>query len=611
MKLRTAILLAMLGVLVTLVGATVVVLSLRLERDATEQRVAALARAGAVYTDLHALRQSLYRSETLTVAQEPRLKAVLGTAEIDRATIVDVAGEMQKSGGADLFVLLDADGHLLVDTAAPAESGHDLTAQPVVRAALLDGEAGGVWTQAQRVYQVHARRLGFGDDIVGVLILGHLDDERVVETVRRQTGSGAVLVLDGGVVGEALADPALADVAGELSDPALAPALAAIAGELGDAVEERRLLGQRLLLRAVAVPGYAGERALRCVLVESLDVALATGKVLRLWIYGVAALTLLGAAIVAWLLARRISRPVDRLVEFTGDIAAGRLDVRAPLRGPIEVQALAVALNQMASDLAASREHMAARQRLERELEIAANIQTSILPRDRSAPGVELDARMRPASEVGGDYYDILPVADGCWLGIGDVAGHGLTAGIVMLMVQSLIAVLVQERPDARPAQLIPALNAMLYKNIRGRLAQDDHVTLTLLRVFTDGRVYFAGAHEDIIVCRAADGRCERVETPGTWLGVVPEVAAGMPDSQLRLQPGDLMLLYSDGATEAMNATREQYGPDRLGAALAAVRERSVAEICDHLLAEVIAWTAVQRDDITLLVMRHRGVDRS
>ena len=197
-------------------------------------------------------------------------------------------------------------------------------------------------------------------------------------------------------------------------------------------------------------------------------------------------------------------------------------------------------------------------------------IQTSILPRERAAPGLELDARMQPASEVGGDYYDILPVADGCWLGIGDVAGHGLTAGLVMLMVQSLIAVLVQERPDARPSQLIPALNAMLYKNIRDRLAQDEHVTLTLLRVFVDGRVFFAGAHEDIVICRAESGACELVETPGTWLGVVPDVGPGMPDSQLQLRPGDLMLLYSDGVTEAMNAARQQYGLQRLSAALAA-----------------------------------------
>lgn len=594
MRLRSTILLGVLGVLIALVVATVLVISLRLEGDARRQIVADLERAGTVFTDLNALRRSLHRSETQTVAQEPRLKAVLGTSDIDRATIVDVADEMQKAGGADLFLLLDARGRLLVDTAEPTAVDLDLTGQPVVRAALADGEASGVWTQAQQVLEVHARRLGFGDDVVGVLILGHRSDDALARTIARQTGTGVVLVLDGAVVHHAV-------------DVGLAEAVAGVSDELGEGVEERALLGERFLLRRVPAPGYLGERALAWVFVESLDAALATSRQLRAWVWGLAGLALLVAAALVWGIARRISRPVDALVEFTRSIAEGRLDARAPVEGPVEVRALGAAMNRMAGELAASRVQLAATERLERELEIARKIQTSILPRERAAPGLELDARMQPASEVGGDYYDILPVADGCWLGIGDVAGHGLTAGLVMLMVQSLIAVLVQERPDARPSQLIPALNAMLYKNIRDRLAQDEHVTLTLLRVFVDGRVFFAGAHEDIVICRAESGACELVETPGTWLGVVPDVGPGMPDSQLQLRPGDLMLLYSDGVTEAMNAARQQYGLQRLSAALAAVRERGVAEICAHLMAEVGAWTATQRDDVTVLVVRYRG----
>lgn len=158
MRLRSTILLGVLGVLIALVVATVLVISLRLEGDARRQIVADLERAGSVFTDLNALRRSLHRSETQTVAQEPRLKAVLGTSDIDRATIVDVADEMQKAGGADLFLLLDARGRLLVDTAEPTAVDLDLTGQPVVRAALADGEASGVWTQAQQVLEVQDRK---------------------------------------------------------------------------------------------------------------------------------------------------------------------------------------------------------------------------------------------------------------------------------------------------------------------------------------------------------------------------------------------------------------------------------------------------------------------
>lgn len=596
LRLRTTILLGSLGLVLGLVAATVALLSGQLERAARRELVADLARGRVVFEESHALRQSLYRSEALTVAQEPRLKAVLGTADIDRETIADVAQEMQKAGGADLFLLLDATGRLVVDVADPAAVGFDLTGQPLVAAALAEGEASGVWTEAQRVFQVHAHRFAYGDTVVGGLVLGHLYDDRVIDGLQRQTGSGVVLALDGLVVAHGLVEPELAAT------------FAALAAGLGDDVEERDVLGDRYLLQRVRVPGYTGERALAGVLVESLDAALATSRTLTLWLYALAGLALLIAAGFAWAIARRISRPIDRLVEFARTLATGQLDARAAPVGPVEAQALALAMNDMAGQLARSRVLLAAQERQGRELEIAAKIQTSILPRDAVVPGFELAASMRPASEVGGDYYDILPrEGDGCWLGIGDVAGHGLTAGLVMLMVQSLIAVLVQEQPDARPCQLLPPLNAMLFKNIRDRLGQDEHVTLTLLRAHADGRVSFSGAHEDLLVCRAAGGPCERVATPGTWLGVIPDIGTSLVESELQLRPGDLLVLYTDGLTEAKDARRQQFGLDRLCAAIEARRALPVAELCAQVIAEVTAFTARQDDDVTLLLVRYRG----
>jgi sigma-B regulation protein RsbU (phosphoserine phosphatase) len=141
-------------------------------------------------------------------------------------------------------------------------------------------------------------------------------------------------------------------------------------------------------------------------------------------------------------------------------------------------------------------------------------IQTSILPRDVNVAGLEIAATMRAATEVGGDYYDVIPVTDGCWMGIGDVAGHGLGTGLVMLMMQSGIGALARKLPDASPRDLLLALNAMLVDNVRQRLGQREHATLTLLRYRRDGTLAFAGAHEEILILRAATGRCERLAPP-------------------------------------------------------------------------------------------------
>src|SRR5690606_17839050 len=125
--------------------------------------------------------------------------------------------------------------------------------------------------------------------------------------------------------------------------------------------------------------------------------------------------------------------------------------------------------------------------RLEDEMEIAARIQTSILPQDLAVPGLEVGARMVPATEVGGDYYDVIPQVDGAWIGVGDVAGHGLRAGLVMLMVQSAVASLVRERPGASPRDLVATLNVTIADNVRRRLQQDEHVTFSLLRYRRSG----------------------------------------------------------------------------------------------------------------------------
>src|SRR6185503_1525623 len=161
----------------------------------------------------------------------------------------------------------------------------------------------------------------------------------------------------------------------------------------------------------------------------------------------------------------------------------------------------------------ATRRQVAERERLEKEMEIAARIQTSILPRDVTVAGLEIAATMNAATEVGGDYYDVVPVDDGCWIGIGDVAGQ------VMLMMQSGIGALARKMPDAAPRDLLLALNTMLVENVRERLGQHEHATLTLIRYRRDGSLTFAGAHEDMLIRRVATGRCDRVETPGAWVG--------------------------------------------------------------------------------------------
>ena len=286
---------------------------------------------------------------------------------------------------------------------------------------------------------------------------------------------------------------------------------------------------------------------------------------------------------------RAVRSGADEAVCIIRDVTEQRVAARR--RGELQAQVEAL--------------HLAERARLADELAIAVHIQGALLPKPALLENLEIACQMLPAAEVGGDYFAVRPSTEGAWLAIGDVSGHGLNAGIIMLMVQTTIASLVTEAPCASPAAILRAANRILYENICQRLGRTDFVTLTVLRYRADGRLSFAGAHEEILILRAADGRVDRVPTPGTWLGVLPELGPDVPESEEWLRPGDVMVLFTDGITEARDATGAQFGVDRLIAAVRRVSDSPVDVIRDHVLGEVERFGDGQDDDRSLMVARY------
>lgn len=241
------------------------------------------------------------------------------------------------------------------------------------------------------------------------------------------------------------------------------------------------------------------------------------------------------------------------------------------------------------------------------ENEIASRVQTAILPGEVDVEGLAISAVMLPAEVVGGDYYDIIPVEDGCWLAIGDVAGHGLAAGVIMLMIQSAVQSLVRFSPRASPRELVCALNGALFENIRNRMKRDEHVTFCLARYAPDGSLVFAGAHENILVCRA-NGEYDTIPPNGVWLALLDDVSAVMPDTRLQLGPGDVMVLFSYGVVEANDGRGQRFGFDRLRELVVANHERPPQAMRDTIMEELLRWGGRPQDDVTLVIVRCHGV---
>jgi sigma-B regulation protein RsbU (phosphoserine phosphatase) len=283
--------------------------------------------------------------------------------------------------------------------------------------------------------------------------------------------------------------------------------------------------------------------------------------------------------------------------------------VYLPLRQQIGSAIKGAHLHRQVIEQVAARER-AERSRLAQEAQLAAEIQTSMSPALLTVPGLEIAPVTIPVEEAGGDYHDVIPDAEGAWIGIGDVTGHGLGAGLVMLMLQSMIGALARLPQRLSPADLISAVNLALYDSVRHRLRRDDYASLTLVRYDSNGRLRFAGAHEPLILCRARTGRCELVEPPGAWTGVIPEVRERTEPAELTLEDGDLVVLYTDGVTEARNLHKIQFGHRRLTALIEQFAASRAVKIRDQIIEAVRDWSPNPDDDLTLVVMRYHATAR-
>lgn len=245
-----------------------------------------------------------------------------------------------------------------------------------------------------------------------------------------------------------------------------------------------------------------------------------------------------------------------------------------------------------------------ARDRLWSEMEVAQRIQTSLLPKNRRLGPWELEASMSPAEEVGGDYYDFFETPHGeRWLAIGDVSGHGVESGLVMMMTQTAIATLVNANPNRTPSDVLVHTNRVIRENV-SRLGGHRYMTLNVIRL-EDDRLVIAGKHQDFFVWRAQTNTVEVITNEGPWIGVVDDVRKSVEDQPLKLDVGDWVLLHTDGLTEAANPSGVMFGEAGLKRVLSEVAGKvPLREAVELIRARVEAYQRRQDDDVTIVMFR-------
>ncbi len=246
-----------------------------------------------------------------------------------------------------------------------------------------------------------------------------------------------------------------------------------------------------------------------------------------------------------------------------------------------------------------------------REMEIAKNIQTSLLPNLDAFKGLhfEISANMTPAEDVGGDYYDLIIAPDNrLWFGIGDVTGHGLISGLIMMMAQVSINTLIRSTPGLSPEDVLIYANQVIQSNIRNGLKVDHHMTINFLVEEKEGFYRYAGAHEIILIYRKKTRTVDRIQTKGMWLGIIPDISKPTRKfaGSFSLDKGDILFLYTDGVIEICNEKREQFDIHRLEQLLLSSADHTAEAIKQRLLSELNQYKYEQLDDITFLIMKKK-----
>ena len=251
-----------------------------------------------------------------------------------------------------------------------------------------------------------------------------------------------------------------------------------------------------------------------------------------------------------------------------------------------------------------------ARDALWGEMELAKKIQTKLLPVDPAIADYDISAHMQPADEVGGDYYDIINAAGIDWIVIGDVSGHGVPAGLVMMMTQTAIHVVLAQNPDIAPDRLLDIVNATISDNIK-RLGEDKYMTISVLAATVGGKFIFSGLHQDIMIFRAGTGKVDLIETRGMWIGIVDDIKGMLDLDSLSMAPGDVMLLYSDGVTEAVkketakSADPELFGDIHLADLFKKAATLPVDGIKDTILKDLKGY--ICGDDVTIVILKRKA----
>lgn len=322
-------------------------------------------------------------------------------------------------------------------------------------------------------------------------------------------------------------------------------------------------------------------------------------------ILGILIFGLIGIAI----LVTRITEPFHKLAEWVRQVGRGQVDEdEIDIDARDEIGEIAQAFSEVTSKFREAQVTVIEQQRLQKELQVAQEIQQMLLPDDfPDVVGYDIASYYQSAKEVGGDLFDFMEVDDqSIGVCVADVSGKGIPGSLVMTMIRTSLRL--ETRGNKNPAQIVTKVNNFVTDDIRKGMF------VTMLYVILDSRertISFSSAgHNPMILYRGKSKETFYLNPSGFPVGItLPDIdlfGERIQHDKIRLHPDDIFVLYTDGITEAMNPQRELYGEERFLAAIRKFGHLDVVEFVKSIKDDILTFTGgfEQNDDITLVAIK-------
>lgn len=314
--------------------------------------------------------------------------------------------------------------------------------------------------------------------------------------------------------------------------------------------------------------------------------------------------SILAGILVSLFFVGQIVRPVEKLRAGAERLATGDFDTRVDVKTKDEIGVLADTFNTMAADLKKSTEERVEKERLSHEIHLAAEIQNDFIPKHiPETKGLDIAASVVPATEVGGDCYDFIKQGENLLMFIGDVTGHGVPAGLVEAITNSLFFTFSYIHNNTKDS--IADMNYIIHKKTR------PNVFVTCIMALWDAEkqilTYTNAGHDQIIHYSVKEGKSKLLSKGSLALGMISDIKKIIREEEVILDTGDLLILYTDGIPEAWSPQKQQLGIQKF---MQLVEQHahlpSAQNIHDGLVQSVRMHMgeAKQEDDITLIVLR-------